>query len=63
MASISAVRFPWAAAPIEEDDVYIDLTERLAPYTKVPEDQPAPKATATFMRERPLRAAPLQAQS
>jgi hypothetical protein len=56
------VRFPWAAAPIEEDDVYIDLTERLAPYTRVPEAELAPDVPATFMRERPLRAAPLQAQ-
>jgi len=56
------VRFPWAAASIEEDDVYIDLTERLAPYTRVPEDEPVSDVPATFMRERPLRAAPLQAQ-
>ena len=56
------MRLPWAAAPIEEDEVYIDLTERLAPYTRVPEDEPAPHVPATFMRERPLRAAPLHAQ-
>ena len=56
------MRFPWAATSIEEDDVYIDLTERLAPYTRVPEDEPAPGVPATFMRERPLRAAPLQAR-
>ena len=55
------MRFPWAAAPIEED-VYIDLTERLAPYTKDPEVEAAPAQAATFMRDRPLRAAPLQAQ-
>ena len=61
MASLPLMWFRRAAAPIEED-VYIDLTERLAPYNRVPEDEPAPDVPATFMRERPLRAAPLQAQ-
>jgi hypothetical protein len=56
------MRFPWAAAPIEEDEVFIDLRERLAPYTKGVEEKPAPDVPATFMHERPLRTRPLQAQ-
>ena len=47
------------AEPVEED-WYIDLTERLAPYMKDVEAELAPAPPATFMRERPLRARPTQ---
>ena len=49
------MRFPWSARPVE-DEVVVDLRERLAPYTKDPDSEPTPGAGTSFMRERPLRA-------
>jgi hypothetical protein len=49
------MKFPWSSPP-PEDDWYIDLTERLAPYTKEADRDRPPAPPASFMRERPLRA-------
>ena len=57
------MKLPWAAPAPIEDEVYIDLTERLAPYTKDPEVKSVATAPASFMSERPLRARPEKAAS
>jgi hypothetical protein len=56
------MRFPWAAEPIEEDDLVIDIRDRIAPYMKDVDDEPTSENPASFMHAHPLRTKPLQAK-